>query len=123
MNGDMVYSWIRNLSTYFKTSPTLKEAAKLQIASLQLEGVAQAWWDTQVDQNVLTVNIVPSATSHMPTFVSWDTFCDALRSYFFPLSYCQGLLGCWMQFPQLSSQSVQAYIDIFCKLRVQLHVH
>jgi len=119
----MVYSWIRNLSTYFKTSPTLQEAAKLQIVTLQLEGVAQAWWDTQVEQNVLTMNIGPSTTYHTPTIVSWDAFCDALRNRFYPPGYCQGLLACWMQLHQLSSQSVQAYIDIFCKLRVQLHDH
>jgi len=46
MNGDLVDSWIRNLPTYFKTSPTLQEAAKLEITNLQLEGVARAWWDT-----------------------------------------------------------------------------
>jgi len=29
MNGDLVDSWIRSLSTYFKASPQLQEAAKL----------------------------------------------------------------------------------------------
>jgi len=89
MNVDMVDSWIHSLSTYFKTSPTLQEATKLQIASLQLEGVAQAWWDTQVDQNVLIVNIGPFVTSHMSAIISWDAFCDALRSRFYPPGYRQ----------------------------------
>jgi hypothetical protein len=49
MNGETVDSWIRSLSTYFKTSPEMEESTKLQIASLQLEGIAQTWWDTQLE--------------------------------------------------------------------------
>jgi hypothetical protein len=41
MNGEMVNSWIHSLSTYFNTSPEMEEATKLQIASLQLKGIAQ----------------------------------------------------------------------------------
>jgi hypothetical protein len=40
MNGEMVDSWIRSLSTYFNTCPGLTEERKLQIVSLQLEGLA-----------------------------------------------------------------------------------
>jgi hypothetical protein len=43
MNGEMVDSWIRSLSTYFNTCPGLTEERKLQIVSLQLEGLAQTW--------------------------------------------------------------------------------
>ena len=41
MNGEMVDSWIRSLSTYFNTCLGLTEERKLQIVSLQLEGLAQ----------------------------------------------------------------------------------
>jgi hypothetical protein len=50
MNGEMVDSWIRSLSTYFNTSPEMEESTKLQIANLQLEGIVQTWWDTQLEQ-------------------------------------------------------------------------
>jgi hypothetical protein len=49
MNGEVVDSWIYSLSTYFRTHPDLDEERKLQIASLQLEGLAQTWWDTQLE--------------------------------------------------------------------------
>jgi hypothetical protein len=49
MNGETIDSWIHSLSTYFKTSPEMEEATKLQIASLQLEGITQTWWDTHLD--------------------------------------------------------------------------
>ena len=46
-NGEVVDSWIRSLSTYFNTCPDMTEVKKLQIAALQLEGIAQVWWDTE----------------------------------------------------------------------------
>jgi hypothetical protein len=46
-NGEVVDSWICILSTYFNTCPGLTEERKLQIAALQLEGLAQTCWDTE----------------------------------------------------------------------------
>ena len=46
-NGEVVDSWIRSLSTYFNTYLDMTEVKKLQIAALQLEGIAQVWWDTE----------------------------------------------------------------------------
>ena len=40
-NGEAVDSWIRSLSTYLNTCIGLTEERNLQIASLQLEGLAQ----------------------------------------------------------------------------------
>ena len=39
-NGEVVDSWICILSTYFNTCPGLTEEIKLQIVTLQLEGLA-----------------------------------------------------------------------------------
>jgi hypothetical protein len=74
MNGETVDSWIRSLSMYFKTSHEMEEATELQIASLQLEGIAQTWWDTHLDNTELIVEL---GTSQSPTngcITSWDTF-------------------------------------------------
>jgi hypothetical protein len=60
MNGEMVDSWIRSLSTYFKTSPEMEESTKLQISNLQLEGIAQTWWDTQLERSELIVELSTS---------------------------------------------------------------
>jgi hypothetical protein len=54
---------------------------------------------------------------------SWDAFCHALREHFYPPGYLQNILAKWLQLCQLSTQSVQGYIDIFCKLRIQLHIN
>ena len=42
-NGEIVDSSIRSLSTYFNTCPCLTKERKLQIATLQLEGLSQTW--------------------------------------------------------------------------------
>jgi hypothetical protein len=112
MNGETVDSWLRSLSTYFKTCLEMEEDMKLQIASLQLEGIAQAWWDTQLENF--------SETDERIT--SWDNFCQALRDRFYPPGYLQNLIAKWLQLRQLFNQSVQSYIDVFCKLRIQLHI-
>jgi hypothetical protein len=53
----MVDSWIHSLSTYFKTSPEMKEDNNVKITSLQLEGIAQAWWDMQLEQCELVIEV------------------------------------------------------------------
>jgi hypothetical protein len=54
---------------------------------------------------------------------SWDTFCHALREHFYLSGYLQNLLAKSFQLRELSTQSVQGYIDVFCKLRIQLHIN
>ena len=50
MNGETVDSWLHSLSTYFKTCPKMEEDMKLHITSLQLESIAQSWWNTPLDK-------------------------------------------------------------------------
>ena len=57
MNGETVDSWIRSLSTYFKTLLEMEEAIKLQISRIQLEGIAQNLWDTHLDNAKLIVGL------------------------------------------------------------------
>ena len=87
MNGEIVDSWLCSLSTYFKTCPMMEEDMKLQIASLQLEGITQAWWDTQLE------NFSESTYTHI---TSWDNFCQALCNLFYPPGYLQNLLAKWL---------------------------
>ena len=51
MNGETVDSWIRSLSTYFKTSIDMEKDTKFKIYSLQIEGISQASWDTQLEKS------------------------------------------------------------------------
>jgi hypothetical protein len=47
MNGEAIDSWVYILSTYFNTFLGITKEEKLQISSLQLEGISQSWWDAQ----------------------------------------------------------------------------
>jgi hypothetical protein len=57
MNGEVVDSWVCGLSTYFKTFLGMIEEEKLRIINFQLEGVTQAWWDTQTYTSSLVVDL------------------------------------------------------------------
>jgi hypothetical protein len=122
MNGEVIDSWVRSLSTYFKTYPGMIEEEKLQITSLQLEGIAQAWWDAQTDTSSLVVDLGDPPVATPPPIGSWDTFCQALWNHFYPPGYRQTLLARWLQLCQLSGQSVQRYIEVFTKLCIQLQI-
>jgi hypothetical protein len=89
---------------------------------LQLEGVAQAWWDTQTNTSSLVVDLGDHPTTTPPPIGSWDAFCQALQNRFYPPGYCQTLLARWLQLHQLSGQSVQSYIEVFTKLCIQLQI-
>jgi hypothetical protein len=80
MNGETMDSWICSLSTYFKTSRKMEEATKLQIASLQLEGITQTWWDTHF-------NSVELSVSRSGSLDSLGNHCENLthRSFFLHL--------------------------------------
>jgi hypothetical protein len=45
-----------------------------------------------------------------------------LRERFYPPGYLHNLLAKWLQLRQITNQSVQGYIDVFCKLRIQLQI-
>ena len=96
INGDLVDSWIRNLSTYFNTFHGIIEDEKLKIASLQMEGVAQAWWDTQLIGAFIIVDLQASTSSTPPPICTWEALFQSLHSHFYPLDYHQGLLACWL---------------------------
>jgi hypothetical protein len=53
----------------------------------------------------------------------WDDFFHALRERFYPADYLQNILTKWLKLGQLSTLSVQSYIDIVYKLRIHLHIN
>eukprot|EP00253_Pinus_taeda_P008244 PITA_08244 len=68
----------------------------------------------------LVVELGEQAETNSTPITYWNIFCEALHEYFYPPGYIQNLLAKWLQLRQLPNQSVQAYIDVFCKLRIQL---
>jgi hypothetical protein len=122
-NGEMVDSWIHSLSTYFNTCLGLIEERKLQIVALQLEGLAQTWWDTEQEKTTFVIEIrdAPESSTSQP-IKTWARLFKALINRFYPPGYVKSLWIKWYQLPQLPSQRVQGYIDFFCKMHLLLHV-
>ena len=71
INGEAVDLWIRSLSTYFNTCPDITKARKLQIAALQLEGIAQVWWDTEREKDSFLIEL-GNAESSTPSIKKLD---------------------------------------------------
>jgi len=87
-----------------------------------LEGLAQTWWDTVLKSNSIVIDI-SDPQDPSPTVINiWADLCKGLHTYFYPLGYLHQLLAKWLQLRQLSGQSVHAFIEVFCKLRLQLQV-
>jgi len=86
-NGEVVDSWICSLSTYFNTCPDLTEARNLHIAALQLEGLAQTWWDTEKEKTTFMIELGDVGSSTTPPIKRWDQLFEALRNRFYPPGY------------------------------------
>jgi hypothetical protein len=91
MNGEVVDSWIHRISPYFRNFTFLTKEMKLQILSLQLEGLAQTWWDTQLENTTLVVDIGSSEKSSELPIKTWAQFFQDLRDLFNPPKYLHNL--------------------------------
>jgi len=100
----------------------MTEAMKLQIVSLQLKGIAQTWWDNQMENSACVMDIRDPVETQKPHITIWEEFFQALRDHFYPLGYRHNLLSKWLQLQQFTHQSVQSYIDVFFKLCIELHI-
>ena len=97
MNGENVDSWLCSLSTYFCTCPEMTEDMNIHISNLQLEGIAQTWWDTQVETYSWVMNRGDPIETHTPYITTWDGFYQDHRERFYPSGYHQNLLSKWFQ--------------------------
>ena len=78
---ETIDSWLRSLSTYFKTCLEMEEDMKLQFEILQLEGIGKDWRNTQLD------NFSETDESTETQITSWDNFFQVLHDFFYPPGY------------------------------------
>ena len=74
MNGDNVDSCIQNIYTYFCTCIEMKEDMKLHITSIQLEGIAQIWWDTQCNIPTVIPSLINTSIDIMCGYDTSDVY-------------------------------------------------
>ena len=82
INGDIVESWLRSLSTYFRACLYMDEDRKFHIASLQLEGIAQTWWGTQLENLSIVIDLVDNTVDGPQVITSWDGFFRDTKTIF-----------------------------------------
>lgn len=71
----------------------MTEATCLQIVEYHLEGVAQAWWQSQSHSPKIYIelNEAQSGSSTSGQITTWDAFCLALQQRFYPPGYLYNL--------------------------------
>jgi hypothetical protein len=74
MNDENFNSWLHNISTYFRTCPKMTEGMTLQIITLQLEGIAQTWWHTQLKNYSCVMDRSDPVETLTPHITTWDGF-------------------------------------------------
>jgi len=82
-NGEAVDSWIHSLSTYFNTYPDITKLRKLQITTLQLEGISQVWWDIEWEKDSFLIEL-GNAGASTPSIKKLGQLCEALRNWLPP---------------------------------------
>jgi len=103
-NGEILDSWIRILSTYFNICPVIVEERKVHIFALQLEGLAQTWWDTEKEKTAFVIEIGDALESSTSKPIrTWARIFEALRNHFYPPGNVQFLWIKWHQLQQLPS--------------------
>jgi hypothetical protein len=54
------------------------EEMKLQIFSLELEGIVQTWWDTQLENYSYVIDRGDPVEIQTPHMKTWGGFCQGL---------------------------------------------
>ena len=66
------------LLVYFQFQQIKEDEAKIQLASLWLEGTTLVWWERKLQK----------ASKHIGNILSsWSNFVSSLRNSFYPLAY------------------------------------
>jgi hypothetical protein len=63
-NGDVnpgkIDNWLRRVEVYFRVQHIDEEEVKVQLASLQLEGITLIWWERKLHDRIKCGNLLSS---------------------------------------------------------------
>ena len=63
--------------------------AKIQIASLRMEGATLVWWEAKTKEEI---------KKHGKIILSWSDFITAIKQQFYPLAHMQKSITNWQNF-------------------------
>jgi len=98
MHGDVLDSWIDNLTTYLQTYPKMSNEQHILLANNHLEGIAQAWWYSQQTSTKIHMqrNEKKYVSEYLTNIATWDALWQALRRHVYPPSYLSNLVCKWL---------------------------
>ena len=76
----------------------------------------------QLEIRSFIIEIGDTTTSTVQGITTWVRFFKGLHKGFYLPGFNQELLTPWLHPRKLPNKTIQAYIDILCKLHLQLHV-
>jgi hypothetical protein len=85
---------------------------KVQLDSLQLEGIALVWWEIKLQDISKCGNIISS----------WSEFKSTIRKKFYPLGYLYKAMMEWKTLRQSKCQTVQSFTEEFRKKDLALNI-
>ena len=101
------------MEVYCSVQQIKDEATQIKLASLRLTVTTLIWWQSKLQIATQQVGNV---------FPSWQDFVFALRKQFNPLGYKEKALFEWQSLKLRKGQTVQEYIDEFCKMALMLNI-
>jgi hypothetical protein len=112
-NADKLNNWIRQIKVYCHVQQIEEEEAKIQLASLRLEGTTLVWWERKLQKG---------SKHNGKLLSSWSEFTSALKKQFYPLGYVQKSMMEWKNLRQGKGQSVQSFTEEFRKQALALNI-
>ena len=104
VNVEKLDNWIRQLEVYCRIQKLQDDEAKIQLASLRLEGASLIWWEAKTQEDV---------KKHGKVLTSWNDFIVAIRRQFYPLAYIQKIIIDWNNYRQAKGKNVQIFTQEF----------
>eukprot|EP00253_Pinus_taeda_P010660 PITA_10660 len=113
VNAKKLDNWIRQLEVYLRIQNMHDDAAKIQLASLRMDGAALVWWEAKTKEEIKKFGKVT---------LTWIDFLLAIKKQFYPLAHMQKAIMNWQNFRQLKGQNVQDYTQEFRRRALLLGV-
>jgi hypothetical protein len=112
VNPKNLDNWIRWVEVYFHVHHIDEEEVKVQLASLQLEGITLVWWESKIQDRSKCGNV----------FSSWSEFKSMIRNQFYPLGYLHKVMMEWKNLRKSKGQIVQSFTEESRKKSLALNI-
>lgn len=83
LDGEKLDDWIQQVEVYCRVQNLFDDASRIQLATLQLGGIALTWWESRTKAEI---------SQHGRVNLSWLEFINAFKKQLYPLGHMQQLM-------------------------------